>query len=60
MRKELLIIIPVLNEKNIKPLVKNINRFIKYKYKHLLFIDDNSTDGTKKKSMKLKVIKFFN
>lgn len=60
MRKELLIIIPVLNEKkNIKPLVKNINRFIQYKYKHLLFIDDNSTDGTKKEINEIKSSKIF-
>ena len=58
MRKELLIIIPVLNEKkNIKPLVKNLNRFIKYK--HLLFIDDNSTDGTKEEINKIKSNKIF-
>ena len=60
MRKELLIIIPVLNEKkNIKPLVKNINKFIKYKNKHLLFIDDNSTDGTKEEINEIKSNKIF-
>ena len=41
-----IIIIPVYNEQgNIKPLIKNIFRYFK-KDKTLLFVDDNSNDGT--------------
>jgi len=50
MQKEILIIIPVLNEvNNIFPILKKIFRRLKNKQKHILFIDDNSSDGTQKK-----------
>ena len=50
MRKELLIIIPVLNEvNNILPIVKKIFKYLGNKKKHILFIDDNSKDGTRNK-----------
>ena len=48
MQKNILIIIPVLNEaKNIKPLINKIFVHLKKEKKDLLFIDDNSTDGTR-------------
>jgi len=50
MQKDILIIIPVLNEvDNIIPLLKKIFKFLKNKKKHILFIDDNSLDGTREK-----------
>ena len=50
MQKNILIIIPVLNEvKNIEPLVKKIKFHLKGVDKNFLFIDDNSTDGTREK-----------
>ena len=52
-KKNFLIIIPVYNEKNnIEPIVKKI--FIKFKKKlSILFIDDNSTDGTRQEIFKV-------
>ena len=48
MQKNILIIVPVLNEaKNIKPLINKIFIKLKKEKKELLFIDDNSTDGTR-------------
>jgi len=53
MQKNILIIIPVLNEeKNIKPLIKKIFSHLKKNDKHLLFIDDNSKDKTQKEILK--------
>ena len=50
MQKNLLIIIPVLNEvDNIYPLLDKIFKYVKNKKKHILFIDDNSSDGTRNK-----------
>lgn len=50
MQKELLIIIPVLNEAdNIIPIINQIFKYLVNKKKHILFIDDNSTDGTREK-----------
>ena len=50
MQKEILIIIPVLNEvNNIFPILKKISKILKNKQKHILFIDDNSSDGTQNK-----------
>ena len=50
MQKNILIIIPVLNEvKNIEPLVKKIKFHLKGVDKNFLFIDDNSTDGPREK-----------
>ena len=47
-----LLIVPTLNEKNnIKDLIKNIKK-IKQKL-DILFIDDNSSDGTKSEIIKL-------
>jgi len=44
MRRKILVIIPVLNEvKNIKPIVNKLKKIDKF---HILFIDDNSKDGT--------------
>jgi dolichol-phosphate mannosyltransferase len=44
MRRKILVIIPVLNEvKNIKPIVRKLKKIDKF---HILFIDDNSKDGT--------------
>ena len=53
-KKKILIIIPVYNERNnIKPIVEKI--LIKFKRKlSILFIDDNSTDGTRDEIYKLK------
>ena len=49
-KNSMLIIIPVLNEtNNIFPLLKKIFKYLKNKKKHILFIDDNSTDGTRNK-----------
>ena len=49
-KKELLIIIPVLNEvSNILPIITKIFKHLKNENKHLLFIDDNSKDGTRDK-----------
>ena len=46
-KNSMLIIVPVLNEaNNIFPLLKKIFKYLKNKKKHILFIDDNSTDGT--------------
>ena len=45
-----LIIIPVLNEvNNILPIIEKIFKFLPGKRKHILFIDDNSKDGTREK-----------
>ena len=50
MQKKLLIIIPVLNEvDNILPIIKKILKHLGNKKKHILFIDDNSRDGTREK-----------
>jgi dolichol-phosphate mannosyltransferase len=50
MQNKLLIIIPVLNEvNNILPIIKKIFKFLPAKKKHILFIDDNSKDGTREK-----------
>jgi dolichol-phosphate mannosyltransferase len=50
MPKNLLIIVPVLNEvDNIYPLLEKISKYLKNKKKHVLFVDDNSSDGTRKK-----------
>ena len=55
MQKDILIIVPVLNEvNNILPLVKKIFKYLKNKRKYLLFIDDNSSDGTREKILKAK------
>ena len=44
MQRRILVIIPVLNEvKNINPIVKKLRKNNKF---DVLFIDDNSTDGT--------------
>jgi len=49
-----LIIIPVLNEeKNILPIHKRIKKYVHYK-NDILFIDDDSNDGTQKMIMKIK------
>ncbi len=46
MRREILIIIPVLNEvNNIIPIINKIKKNL-IKKNHILFIDDNSKDGT--------------
>ena len=50
MKKEILIIIPVLNEvNNIFPILNKISKILKNKKRDILFIDDNSSDGTRKK-----------
>ena len=50
MQNKLLIIIPVLDEvNNILPIIKKIFKFLPAKKKHILFIDDNSKDGTREK-----------
>jgi dolichol-phosphate mannosyltransferase len=50
MKNKLLIIIPVLNEvNNILPITKKIFKYLHSKEKHILFIDDNSKDGTREK-----------
>ena len=51
-KKQFLIIIPVYNEKNnIKPIINKI--LIKFKKKFsILFIDDNSSDGTRQEIYK--------
>tara|TARA_B110000003_G_scaffold198865_1_gene197529 strand:+ start:167 stop:877 length:711 start_codon:yes stop_codon:yes gene_type:complete len=50
MQNKVLIIIPVLNEvNNILPIIKKIFRYVQFKNKHILFIDDNSNDGTREK-----------
>ena len=50
MLNKLLIIIPVLNEvNNILPIIEKIFKFLPGKRKHILFIDDNSKDGTREK-----------
>ena len=50
MQNKLLIIIPVLNEvNNILPIIKKIFKYLPGKKKHILFIDDNSKDGTREK-----------
>ena len=50
MQKDILIIIPVLNEvNNILPIIEKIFKFLSGKRKHILFIDDNSKDGTREK-----------
>ncbi len=55
MRDIILIIVPVLNEvDNIYPLVKKINKYLKVKKKEILFIDDNSADGTRSKILELR------
>ena len=47
-KKKILVIIPVLNEeKNIFPITNKIFKILK-KNTNILFIDDNSTDGTRK------------
>ena len=44
---KILIIVPVYNEEgNIKPLIKNIFRYLKID-KSILFVDDNSKDQTR-------------
>ena len=50
MKNKILIIIPVLNEvNNILPIVEKIYKYLHDKPKHILFIDDNSKDGTREK-----------
>ena len=50
MQNKLLIIISVLNEvNNMLPIIKKIFKFLPAKKKHILFIDDNSKDGTREK-----------
>ena len=52
MPKRILIIIPVLNEvKNIKPIVNKLKKNNKF---DVLFIDDNSKDGTVQNILKEK------
>ena len=52
MPKRILIIIPVLNEvKNIKPIVNKLKKNNKF---DILFIDDNSKDGTVQNILKEK------
>ena len=47
MTKKLLIIIPVLNEvRNVHPLIGKIFKHVKTR-KDVLFVDDNSKDGTR-------------
>ncbi len=61
-KKKYLILIPTYNEKkNIKFIVNKIKKNLKFKY-DLLFIDDNSNDGTKKvlKKLKSKTFKIIN
>ena len=54
-KNSMLIIVPVLNEaNNIFPLLKKIFKYLKNKKKHILFIDDNSTDGTRNKIIQAK------
>ena len=54
MPKRVLIIIPVLNEvKNIKPIVNKLKKNNKF---DVLFIDDNSKDGTVQNILKEKKI----
>ena len=54
MPKRVLIIIPVLNEvKNIKPIVNKLKKNNKF---DILFIDDNSKDGTVQNILKEKKI----
>ena len=53
-KKKFLIIIPVYNEKNnIKPIVEKILKNFKKKLS-ILFIDDNSTDGTREEIYKVR------
>ena len=62
MKNKLLIIIPVLNEvNNILPIVKKIFKYLHGKEKHILFIDDNSKDGTREKiySAQKKFVKIY-
>ena len=61
MKHEISIIIPVLNEeKNIIPLTKKIIKNVKKLKYEIIFVDDNSKDGTKKIFFKLKnKYKFF-
>ena len=55
MKNYILIIIPVLNEvNNIIPIVKKIDKYVKLKNKKILFVDDNSTDGTQSKILEIK------
>ena len=61
-KKKYLILIPTYNEiKNIKYIVNKINKNLNLNY-DILFIDDNSTDGTKQilKKLKSKKIKLIN
>ena len=52
MQRRILVIIPVLNEvKNINPIVKKLKKNNKF---DVLFIDDNSTDGTVQNILKEK------
>ena len=52
MQRRILVIIPVLNEvKNINPIVKKLRKNNKF---DVLFIDDNSTDGTVQNILKEK------
>ena len=52
MPKRILVIIPVLNEvKNIRPIVKKLKKSNKF---DVLFIDDNSKDGTVQNILKEK------
>jgi len=61
-KKKILILIPTFNEKkNINRIINKIKKSVKLKY-DILFVDDNSTDGTKKifNNIKLKNIFIFN
>ena len=55
MNKKILILIPVLNEvNNIKKIFIKIDKILLNNHYNLLFIDDNSSDGSKKILNKLK------
>ena len=50
MQNKILIIIPTLNEvNNILPIIKKIFKYMHNETKHVLFVDDNSNDGTREK-----------
>ena len=61
MSEKLSLIIPILNEeKNILPLTKKIIRYLKQIKYEIIFVDDNSSDNSKKKLNHLKnKYKFF-
>ena len=61
MRDKLSLVIPILNEeKNILPLTKKIIKYLKRVKYEIIFVDDNSSDNSKKKLNHLKIkYKFF-